>query len=191
MKRDRQFSISDEDLVKRINDGNQKAMSELYIRYYLHVYNKCFSYVKDKDDASDLTQDVMIKVLEKAGSYSGKSSFSTWLYSVTVNSCLDKIRKCKGKYVTSLDSVSELADYSKSQLNAATENEIKKVYAEQALTSISMEDQQILRMKYLEQKSILELGNVYNLSTSAIKMRLMRARQKAIMAYSISIAKAA
>ncbi len=176
-------SLTDEQLARQLQLGDRKAMEELYTRYYMLVFNKCLSFVKNTQEATDLTQDIMLKVMEKISTFRGDAKFSTWLYAITFNFCTDHSRKNKKRFYVGLESSLNLEDHSKEELVMAMEKEIESGIAEKALNAISEEDQQLLRMKYLFNKSISELQAMYNLSASAVKMRLMRAKAKAYCIY--------
>lgn len=176
-------SLTDEQLVRMLQQGDRCAMGELYARYYTLVFNKCLSFVKNTNDAGDLAQDVMLKVMEKINSFKGESKFSTWLYAITFNYSTDQVRKVKDKYFASLDAQFDLVDHSEVELEEATKMDMRDGHAEKALTAISRKDQQLLIMKYQFNKSIQDLQTMYDLSASAIKMRLLRARAKASDSY--------
>ena len=179
---------SDEHLVYQLKQGNKDTMAELYKRYYMVVFHRCLSFSKNSDDASDMTQDIMLKVMENINSFQGLSKFSTWLYSITFNYCTDQQRKKRGRYIESLDNFIDLCDHSSDEKNANAQLELKKQYANKVLAEINMDDQQLLMMKYYRNKSIKELQDLYQISASAIKMRLMRAREKAMQMLSVELA---
>jgi RNA polymerase sigma factor (sigma-70 family) len=183
MSANSQKLISDEQLVVQLQLGNQNAMGELYVRYHMLVFSKCLSFTKNTDDANDLAQDVMIRVMEKIGSFKGESKFSTWLYAITLNYCTDQIRKAKSKYFEPLCAKYDLADNIEVYFYELNEAEVKEANEEKALASISEEEQNLLIMKYQDKKSIQDLQKMYNLSASAVKMRLKRAREKAASVY--------
>jgi RNA polymerase sigma-70 factor (ECF subfamily) len=183
MSANSQKLISDEQLVVQLQLGNQNAMGELYVRYHMLVFGKCLSFTKNTDDANDLAQDVMIRVMEKIGSFKEESKFSTWLYAITLNYCTDQIRKAKSKYFEPLCAKYDLADNIEVYFYELNEAEVKEAYEEKALASISEEEQNLLIMKYQDKKSIQDLQKMYNLSASAVKMRLKRARGKAASIY--------
>lgn len=176
-------SLTDEQLARQLQGGNRKAMEELYTRYYMLVFNRSLSFVKNTQVATDLTHDIMLKVMEKISTFKGDAKFSTWLYAITSNFCMDHSRKNKKRFYVGLEGSLNLEDHSKEELIMALEREIKSGIAEKALKAISEEDQQLLLMKYQFNKSITELQAMYNLSASAVKMRLMRAKAKAYWAY--------
>ena len=173
-------TVSDEQLVARLQYGDKSAMGELYLRYHMVVFAKCLSFSKNKEHAQDLTQDIMLRVMEKINSFKGSSKFSTWLFSITYNYCTDQLRKGKWKNIDSLENYFNVMDESDVEKERLSEEENKIKWIDAMMKQISSEDQQILVMKYQLNKSIQELQDLYNLSASAVKMRLMRARIKAI-----------
>jgi RNA polymerase sigma-70 factor (ECF subfamily) len=76
MKGTIQSHFTDEQLVKQIQEGNNTAMGIIYSRYYQQVCNKCFSYAKDTDNACDMAQDIMVKVMDKIKDFKGDAKFS-------------------------------------------------------------------------------------------------------------------
>lgn len=90
--------ISDEDLVRSIVKTNDTLLFEvLYDRYASLVYNKCYGFAKDEDEAKDLTQDVFLKLFVKLASFKEKSKFSTWLYAFTYNHCVNYVTRNTAK----------------------------------------------------------------------------------------------
>ncbi len=172
--------LSDEQLVKYFQDkGDQRAYGELYNRYYLVVVSRCFSFAKVSDDAHDLAQDIMIKVLEKLQGFKSESKFSTWLYAITFNHCTDYFRKNKIKQNTAITSDYDLEDDSAQVCELQDELMVREERAIEALQVLSAQEKEMLILKYKMDKSIEELQSIFSLSASAVKMRLLRARTKA------------
>ncbi len=184
----KQYLFTDEQLVERLKQGDKKAMTELYMRYYMVVFNKCLAFTKNTEDASDLTHDIMLRVMEKIQSFNGASKFSTWLYSITFNYCIDQKRKGKGRFLESLDGLMDVPDFSIDENDAVQAGELTHNYAAKVLSEINRDDHQLLMMKYLSNNSILDLQKMYALSASAVKMRLMRARERAVNKLKIELA---
>ncbi len=176
--------LTDEELVKKIVEDNSALLfGELYDRYAKVVYNKCYSFSKSKDEAEDLTQDVFLKLFVKLGSFSGKSKFSTWLYSFTYNFCVNYVNRDKEKRIS--DNVTELEDDFK-QFNAVSDESLFQLKIDKlklALERIPTEDRKLLLLKYQDDISIAELETVMEIGKSAVKMRLKRARSRIIEAY--------
>ncbi|WP_317166389.1 RNA polymerase sigma factor [Yeosuana marina] len=101
-------SITDEELVTLIvNNKSSQLFSVIYDRYSHVVYNKCISFVKDTNEAQDLTHDIFVKLFIKLKTFNHKSKFSTWLYSFTYNHCVNYVQrdlnKRKDKFLTTED----------------------------------------------------------------------------------------
>jgi RNA polymerase sigma-70 factor (ECF subfamily) len=88
---------SDEDAihVDNFKNGDEKAFDHLYNRYHISVYTLCYRYSRNEADARELTQDVFLKVYRKLHNFQGRSKFFTWLYRITVNTCLSFQRSSK------------------------------------------------------------------------------------------------
>jgi RNA polymerase sigma-70 factor (ECF subfamily) len=84
---------TDEELVRRFVDGDRDAFTGLVERHHKRVYNIAFRMLGGRDDALDAVQDVFLTCLRKLSGFRGQSAFTTWLHRVTVNVCLDAIRR--------------------------------------------------------------------------------------------------
>ncbi len=90
------LNLDDDEIINRIvNDDASKYFDILYKRYYSKVLDKCYSFVKNKQLALELTEDIFSKVFEKLATFQQRSSFSSWLYSITYNHCIDYLREKK------------------------------------------------------------------------------------------------
>ncbi|WP_418262103.1 RNA polymerase sigma factor [Flavobacterium faecale] len=177
-------NLSDEELVLLISKIKDTVVfGYLYDRYEHLVFNKCYGFVHSIDEAKDLTQDVFLHVFIKLSSFKGKSRFSTWLYSVTYNFCVNYLNRDKERKMASQSKsidkeynlAIEISDYNLYQL------QIKKI--KKAMDEIPPEDKIVLQMKYQDDASIKELQEVMSLSESAVKMRISRAKVKLVEAY--------
>jgi RNA polymerase sigma-70 factor (ECF subfamily) len=84
--------INDNLLIKKTLSGNPEAFGKLVVRYQQEVFCLCFRFLKNRDDASDAAQEVFIKAYNRLGQFKFKSKFSSWLYRICVNTCLDELR---------------------------------------------------------------------------------------------------
>jgi RNA polymerase sigma-70 factor (ECF subfamily) len=177
--------ISDEEIiVEYLKTQNMRYFDILYNRYSGKVLAKCKTILKDSDAAKDLMQDIFMKVLTSISSFKSHSKFSTWLYSITYNTCIDETRRLK-KYTFEKDDIlSSLAD---DDLNEKIDEEIifslKVTQVEKILDMINVEDKSILLMKYTDDLPINEISSILNKSESAIKMKLLRARERFLKTY--------
>lgn len=162
--------LADEQLVEMLRHGQSEAMSELYKRYFPLIYRKSLSFTKDSEEARDMAQDILLKILHKIDTFRATARFSTWVYSVTFHHGVDWKRRQRNATFTALnDWQYEEDDDEKNDLWGAFD---------QAFAEMAPEDQNLLVLKYLEKKSIQELEVIYRISASAVKMRLKRARER-------------
>ena len=170
-------NYSDEELVRLYVETQRNVYFEdLYERYSDKVFRKCLSFVKDRAKAEDFTHDIFIKLIVKIGSFKETSRFSTWLFSITYNYCMDQLRSNKKAPETELDEDMEMAnEYEADELE---EVEMEAVRLRQALEKIAPDERTIVLMKYQDDFSIKEIADVFNITESAVKMRLKRTREK-------------
>ena len=168
--------MSDEEVIELIlNKGKTNLFGVLYDRYSDKVYRKCLSFEKDKDVALDLSHDILIKVFLQLSKFEGRSRFSTWLYSISYNYCIEYTRKKNRLPLIALEEDRmDLQDEDSDWF--LMENQLKSL--KKALEEIHPEDKALLLMKYQDDISIKELMEIYQISESAVKMRLSRARQR-------------
>ena len=169
---------TDEELVfEFIHTQRNSYFEELYRRYADKVYRKCLSFVKDSARAEDFTHDIFLKLILKLGTYKETARFSTWLYSITYNHCMDQLRIYKKRGEVLADEELDIPD--DTDLNDAFEDsdvEIKRL--NNALDHLQLEEKSILMMKYQDDLSIREIAETFHITESAVKMRLMRSREK-------------
>lgn len=100
----------DADLVRRSQQGDRQALDTLIKRHQPFIYNVAWKMTHSPDDAMDLTQETLLKVITKLSQYSGKSSFTTWLYRIVVNEFLQAKRRAREASRTSFDDFAHLLD---------------------------------------------------------------------------------
>ncbi len=169
--------MSDEDIVKEyLSTQNVAYFDVLYKRYSGKIFGKCISLLKDEEDAEDSVQEIFMKILLNMAKFSGKSRFSTWIYSITYNYCIDRIRR-KKKDPSLL--VEDLSNHDVPEdVNDVFLLEMEIGRLKVVLDEIPTKDRSILLMKYQDEMSIKEIGQLLDKSESAIKMKIKRAKQK-------------
>lgn len=98
-------------LMLRFKNGDERAFQSLFTIYRRQIINFCFRFCGDRAAAEDLAQDVFIRVYRAAGRYEAKARFSTWIYRIAVNVCLNETRRQKNKYmIASMDQPRHASD---------------------------------------------------------------------------------
>lgn len=177
--------ISDEELVKKIVEKKDSTLfGVLYDRYSKMVYNKCYGFAKSQKEAEDLTQDVFLMLFVKLGSFKGNSKFSTWLYSFTYNFCVNYVNRDKGRKISDKANPIEDTEY-KLSVEVTDESllDLQVEKLKKALELIEPEEKTLLLLKYQDGVSIKELEALLEIGSSAVKMRLKRAKARVIETY--------
>lgn len=169
---------SDEELVRLfVLTQKNSFFEELYERYADKVYRKCLTLVKDSARAEDFTHDIFLKLIFKLGSFKEEARFSTWLYSITYNYCMDQLRVNKKRGKTNLEEELEVADEDVDVSVLIEERDTDARRLHRAIDHLSTEERSILMMKYLDDLSIRDIASVFRITESAVKMRLLRSRE--------------
>ena len=89
--------LSDQELMRLVQDGDYSPASEIYDRYSARIYNFAFRFLKNAEAAEDATQEVFVKMMKHANQFQGDAKLSTWLFSIAANWCRDYLRKADNK----------------------------------------------------------------------------------------------
>ncbi len=156
------------------------CFSVLYSRYASKIYGKCLTILKDEAMAEDATQEIFMKIFLNLSRFEEKARFSTWIYSITYNYCIDYLRrKQKQSNVFSDDEIEKAADVAEDDVSDAALMELEVRQLRNILDEMPPGDRTILLMKYQDDMSIREIAGILNKSESAVKMKIKRAKEKA------------
>lgn len=173
---------SDEEIVLLImNSGNKELFEILYSRYIKKVKDKCFSFLKDTKQSEEFANDILTKAYEKISGFKGNSTFSSWLYSITYNYCIDYLRAKKKLHYpewNSSNEIPEIIDESETDMEEASYENLLAI-----LELIHPEEKVLLLMKYQDNLPIKHIAKTLRISEDAVKMRLKRARSRVIYLY--------
>jgi RNA polymerase sigma-70 factor (ECF subfamily) len=153
----------------------------LYNRYYSKVLDKCYTFVKNRKLAEELTEDIFSKTFEKLFTFKQKSSFSSWLYSITYNHCIDYLREKKKLHYPNWSRENEIPE-----IIDETEENIEDIDYDKFLIILDLihpEEKALILMKYQDNLSMKQISIALRISEDAAKMRLKRARTRVIYLY--------
>lgn len=176
--------LSDSELISLyLREQNTAYFTYLYRRYAGKVFAKCITMLSDHGLARDATQDIFIKVLLNLSKFTEQSSFSTWVYSITYNYCIDIIRKKKKNILIFSEDVGRISTATEVDIPDSIILEMETKRLEAVMEVIPPGDKAILNMKYIDDLQIREIAEILNKTESAIKMQIMRAKAKAQAVY--------
>jgi RNA polymerase sigma-70 factor (ECF subfamily) len=138
------------------------------------VHAIIFNILKNKEDTEEAFQDTFLKIYRSLESYNYSASFGTWTYRIAYNTALDYFRKRKRKATEDLDQYNLMIEEGSQHLERLDILNKLEFY----LAKLGTEEEQIIRLYYLREKSIQEVGEIVGLSTSNIKTKLFRSRKK-------------
>lgn len=156
-----------------------KHFTLLYRRYANKVYGKCFSILRNEDEARDAMQEIFVKIMLNLGNFGEKSQFSTWIYSITYNFCIDLIRKRKKEKTVFSEDIERAPDVAADDIPDEYLMAMDIKILNQVMETLSEGDRMILVMKYQDDFSIRDIALKLNKTESAVKMKIKRAKEKA------------
>lgn len=170
------ITLKDEEVIRQyLPTRPNDCFETLYNRYVGKVYSRCLSMTKDTEKAQDFTHDIFIRMFARLDRFEERSTFSTWLYSISYNYCVDQIRVSKRLATTDLD---DDLDCQSSGTDEAERIEYSLQQLTQAMNSIAPQEALILRLKYQEGLDVNQIADQLKIKNSAVKMRLKRARDR-------------
>lgn len=177
--------LTDEELVTTIVETkNTLLFGILYDRYADRVYTKCAGFSRSDDEAEDLTQDVFLMIFVKMGSFKGTSKFSSWVYALTYNFCVNYVNRSTERKMSEKSKKLDINDPSLSILvEDSSLFHMRSDKLKNVLEFIPPEDKTILLLKYQDDVSIKDLCAILEIGESAVKMRLKRAKARLVETY--------
>jgi len=157
--------LDDNALIDLIAQGELNAFEGLYDRYASKVLKRCYFICLNATDARDLMQEVWMRVFLRLHQFQRQSAFSTWLYRLTTNHCLNfiKARARSANVEVTLETAPTVIQ------DPAHSAEVHNL-----LSRLSLEDRTILAMKYMGEYTYEEIASTCSIGVSAVKMRVSR-----------------
>jgi RNA polymerase sigma factor (sigma-70 family) len=171
--------LEDQHYINLILHGEHNAFAVLVDRYKDMIFSLALKMVKNREEAEEVAQDTFIKIYTSLNKFKGDSKFSTWIYKIAYNTCLDRLKKNKKEESNiSIDEFS--TDLIKTLDNAlsALEDKERKQTIQNCLNLLPSEDNFLLTLYYFDDQSLEEIGKIMDISANNAKVKLFRSRQK-------------
>lgn len=175
----------DEVMVERARAGDVDAFETLIHQYERKVYNLAYRLTGNHEDASDMAQEAFVRVYVKLPEFRGESSFSTWLFRIASNACLDEIRKRKRQKVTSLQNPYELGEGEELERQYADEadgpeellaRKETRAAVQACIADLDDEYRVVVVLRDIQGLAYNEIAELLGLNLGTVKSRLNRAR---------------
>lgn len=174
----------EEALIDNCRRGNLQAFEALVALYEKRAFNLALRMTGSMEDAQDITQEAFIKVYTGLRQFRGDAAFSTWLFRIVSNMCLDELRKRRRRAALSIDEPipqpdgeisRQLADLRADPQDAVEGNDLKRL-VQQAILQLSADHRLIVVLRDLQGFSYEEIAGMLECSLGTVKSRLSRAR---------------
>jgi RNA polymerase sigma-70 factor (ECF subfamily) len=171
---------ADQEIVARCRNGDWEAFAKLVLKYQSRVLTLAARIVDNRSEAEDIAQDIFVKVFQSLHDFRGASRFSTWLYRITVNHCLNHLRR-RARQQQSLGGTEAeewIQQSPMSNPHKTLEQKERGALVQAKLQLLSPEHRTIVLLRDFEGLSYEEIADVLQLESGTVKSRLHRARME-------------
>jgi RNA polymerase sigma factor (sigma-70 family) len=172
------IDLNDTYYISKVLNGDKAAFSYLVNRYSEMVYSISYKFLKNEVNAEDMAQEVFISAYQSLAEFRGSSKFSTWLYRITYNKAVSKLRKSTREFSVSDEKNLENWGGSEFQISGAVDDEEKVRVLEKVIRQLPDDEQLLIMLHYYEEQSIDEISVIMRISVSNVKVKLFRIRKK-------------
>ena len=170
--------------IKQVLKGDQNAFADIVSLYQSRLYQVCYRMLGNKQEAEDITQEAFVRAYINLHTFDQKRKFSTWLYRIATNLCIDRIRKKKPDYyldaavagTEGLTMYSQVAINEKLPVEKVEEMELQE-RVQYEISRLPEKYRMIIVLKYIEELSLQEISEIVDMPIGTVKTRLHRGRE--------------
>ena len=177
--------MQDELLIRRAQHGDADAFEQLLLEHQKNVYNLCYRMAGNPDDAMDLSQETFLRAWRCLDQYQFASAFSTWLYRLCSNICIDFLRKRRRQQTVPLtfeDADGEEQTYAVPDAQPLPEEQVELKLTREtlaaAMAQLLPEHRAVLQLRVVNEMSYEQIADVLDIQIGTVKSRLSRARNQ-------------
>ena len=175
------MEFNERDMIERASGGDAAAFNRLMEQHERRMYAVALRMCGNREDAQDCLQEAMLRVYRAIGGFKGQSSFSTWVYRITMNTCLDELRRKKNSQSASLDNLLEMGwsptDDSNAPEKQAMRSELRR-NLNRAIQELPEEMRAAVVLRDIQGFSYDEIARMLEINVGTIKSRISRGREK-------------
>ncbi len=170
--------------IKQVLKGDQNAYSDIVNLYQHKLYQICYRMLGNKQEAEDIAQEAFVRAYINLHSYDQKRKFSTWLYRIATNLCIDRIRKKKPDYyldaevagTDGLDMYSQIAADEQLPEDVVEQMELQE-RIQYEISRLPDKYRSVIVLKYIEELSLQEISEILGMPLGTVKTRIHRGRE--------------
>jgi len=171
--------LNDQHYINLVIGGDVHAFAVLVDRYKNLVFTLSLKMLQSREEAEEVAQDVFIKVYKSLEKFKTESKFSTWLYRITYNSCIDTLRsKKRNASLFSLNDFEEDEVVSLINVLDTIEERERKQMIQKCLSLLPPEESFLLNLYYFQGNSLKEISKIMSINENNLKIKLFRSRRR-------------
>lgn len=171
-------TYADKKLVEDYLNGNKEALVFLVRKWHQVFCSIAYSYVNNMTIAKDIAQESWITLIPKLKTLEEPSKFKSWAIQIVKRKAIDQLRKYKREYRNLDRYASENKEINEVNFEELEVKEVKKEVLRKAIAELSLVHQQVIRLFYVEERSLIEMSELLEISVGTVKSRLFHAREK-------------
>ncbi|MCB9722111.1 MAG: RNA polymerase sigma factor [Candidatus Omnitrophica bacterium] len=175
---------TDEDIMHDFQQGNREAITMIFHRYKNRILNFCLRILGNRADAEDATHDVFVSLIGSSYRYQTNAKFSTWLFTIARNRCIDKLRKSKRLFSLtftnrdkSVDEQWDVPDHADSSAELLQKKERAR-HVQQAILRLPYQQREAIVLREYHRFSYDEIAKILNCSLTNVKQLIFRGRER-------------
>ncbi|MFJ9716075.1 RNA polymerase sigma factor SigM [Streptomyces sp. NPDC101213] len=172
--------ISDQDLLARHVEGDPDAFGELVLRHRDRLWAVALKTAGDREEAADAVQDALVSAYRGAHTFRGQSAVTTWLHRITVNACLDRVRKAASRKTSPVDDTERLEQLLEPHESASAPVERNDLHRQllEALGTLPPDQRAALVLVDMQGYPVAEAARILDVPTGTVKSRCARGRAR-------------
>ena len=178
----------DDYYIKKILEGDSNSFGVLVERYQNMVFALAFKMLKQREESEEVSQDTFIKVYKSLSKFHGESKFSTWIYRIAYNTCLDRIKK-NSRFSNSIeiDNIPTKDIQLTDTIFEGIERKERSEIVQRCMNQLPEDERVILHLFYFEELSLKEIVTIVSMTEGNVKVKLFRARKKLFSIFKESV----
>lgn len=178
----------DDYYIKKILEGDSNSFGVIVERYQNMVFALALKMLKHREESEEVSQDTFIKVYKSLSKFNGESKFSTWIYRIAYNTCLDRIKK-NSKYNNDVEinDVTSNEIFQAENIFDSLENKERSIIIKECMDKLPEDERVIMHLFYFEELSLKEIVDIVSLNEGNVKVKLFRGRKKLFSIFKESV----
>ena len=179
---------NDDYYIKKILEGDSNSFGIILERYQNMVFALALKMLKHREESEEVSQDTFIKVYKSLSKFNGESKFSTWIYRIAYNTCLDRIKKnSKFNNDVEINDVTANEIFQTENVFDSLENKERSIIIKECMDKLPEEERVIMHLFYFEELSLKEIVEIVSMTEGNVKVKLFRARKKLFSIFKESV----